>query len=475
MIPRNVLNVGEVEAFLDDIAIDFDAPGLNRWVRRAARRWILNHHASSRRVVRDAETGAYALIDGTAEDAAPAPYRGPTPDWLPRALAKGQDVIVLDLDAVLRKRVRRVLQYFAATCDQPDAPKLDRLTFENAESAAIAWRRTHAAEIRKRRRPAAGSATKVVKLTTARELHDEGQRMKHCVGSYARRVEDRRSQIYSLRNEGGQSRATIEVKADGRIAQTRGYGNGPVPHAYRPALRRFVDDGGFSISPHSMSNFSMACAALEPRDGKPFATPERLQWLHRMRYVTADRWSAVDCDQASRTLLRAVRKLDSSELDLVLAALMPDADAPVRLYRARRLLVYDSYVSHCLVATPILLINLVRRNAVSRADLADDARSARRAVEAAVAGLVMGPADRIFVLGQPCHHPRWRRRIWHTCADIAREGGNVDSALRSERHLRLRRRLNEAKRRTVGRHAKASAGHVKVRRMLDGVDGSYVI
>ncbi|MGE0251274.1 MAG: PcfJ domain-containing protein [Dongiaceae bacterium] len=83
-----------------------------------------------------------------------------------------------------------------------------------------------------------GTGLVLYPLTTPSMLREEGQRLKHCVGGYARLcMEDRH--IISIRNADGDSIATIEYRAtdkDGRIqisqVQIRGYGDGiPLPNA----------------------------------------------------------------------------------------------------------------------------------------------------------------------------------------------------------------------------------------------------
>jgi hypothetical protein len=62
------------------------------------------------------------------------------------------------------------------------------------------------------------------KLTTKEQLNAEGEKMQHCVGSYADEVKNTRTTIYSLRDAKGQPHVTIEVKND-RVQQTQGKQN----------------------------------------------------------------------------------------------------------------------------------------------------------------------------------------------------------------------------------------------------------
>jgi hypothetical protein len=49
------------------------------------------------------------------------------------------------------------------------------------------------------------------------------------------------------------------------------------------------------------------------------------------------------------------------------------------------------------------------------------------------------------------------------------------SGLRAKRHLALRRRLNQAKRRELGRRARPAKGHLAVRRLLDDPRRDFVL
>lgn len=65
-------------------------------------------------------------------------------------------------------------------------------------------------------------------LVTASELQREGEEMRHCVGGYARAVEDGRSIIISFRHPEGKLRSTLELKKDGkayRVVQHRAFAN----------------------------------------------------------------------------------------------------------------------------------------------------------------------------------------------------------------------------------------------------------
>jgi len=76
------------------------------------------------------------------------------------------------------------------------------------------------------------------KLTTAEQLNAEGEKMQHCVGSYASEVAGKYTTIYSLRDAKGQPHVTIEVK-NKRIAQTQGKQNAKPAEKYQKYIDEF--------------------------------------------------------------------------------------------------------------------------------------------------------------------------------------------------------------------------------------------
>jgi hypothetical protein len=93
------------------------------------------------------------------------------------------------------------------------------------------------------------------KLTTAEQLNAEGDKMQHCVGSYAREVAASRTTIFSLRDAKGQPHVTIEVKND-RVQQTQGKQNekpAPKYQKYVDEFYEWLEENDIStnkISPH---------------------------------------------------------------------------------------------------------------------------------------------------------------------------------------------------------------------------------
>ena len=64
--------------------------------------------------------------------------------------------------------------------------------------------------------------SRMERIWTEKQLHDEGRVMGHCVGGYAHRSGTR---LYSLRDATGKSEATLEMKPSGFLVQAKGFSN----------------------------------------------------------------------------------------------------------------------------------------------------------------------------------------------------------------------------------------------------------
>jgi hypothetical protein len=96
---------------------------------------------------------------------------------------------------------------------------------------------------------------KVIELTTADELFEEGREMHNCVASYDMNAAEGHCAIYSLRRDDGLSVvrvATMEVALpDRRLEQARGPCNQPVRNDARVLIRRWAAFAGVEVTPFS--------------------------------------------------------------------------------------------------------------------------------------------------------------------------------------------------------------------------------
>lgn len=87
----------------------------------------------------------------------------------------------------------------------------------------------------------------VYKLLSKNAVIHEGKVMNHCVGGY----DPTRTDLYSLRDENGHSKATIEV-TDNDINQIKGRGNGYIKPDYVDTILDFLELIGKPIRPSEM-------------------------------------------------------------------------------------------------------------------------------------------------------------------------------------------------------------------------------
>ena len=249
---RNVLNTWDVDRFLFDVSGQLESPAIQDWLRRVARRWILKEFPAAGRVLRirrriDDKTGWIDLhwLPG-ADRQGRAARQSALPGWLAAALPQG--VLWLDLEGPsgrdLAEDLRAVAAYFASLESSGQAGRLERIALPYAIAAAKAYCREHS-----RNAVAAPDKTlmsfadgfRLVLLTTARELTEEGQRMRHCVGDYTGHV-GRGIDVVSLRDRADRPHVTIQIN-DGRcVRQIKGKANSIVARRYRRYVADFVCD-----------------------------------------------------------------------------------------------------------------------------------------------------------------------------------------------------------------------------------------
>ena len=480
MPTRNVINVSDVELFVEDFAQRTDHPALKRWLSSNVRRWILKHYDHADRVVLDPASGTFALTDkrGTLQ-----PFTGAVPDWCEAAIARGDEVVHLRLGATLAKRVGCALAALAADLEDGTLPSPDRIPFPKAEAKArkqryaghIARRKTHLAKADSTVHRSATGDT-IVRLTTRESLVDEGNRMSHCVAIYDQSVKDDECEIYSLRDSDGKSRATIEVDHDGIVQQIKGYANGEVPLKYRGNLRDFIASRDYIVK---WDRHNLVTREADPDDRKQLekmlVEEGGLDWLHANRF--ADHKTI--CDADTRLFLHSIichaDKLPASLINAVLQALKPDAGTGFRVRAAYVFGVYDITVAMYCVELPLPLLNLVYHRTFRGRTFAGEAAGYYRNAEAALVRLALHSPQRLYALGPVRVGYERHEGLLESPAALIRRSAIDLTPLRNARRQALRSAMNQAKDRSVGRRAKPSQAHIAVRQLLDGSRRQYVL
>jgi hypothetical protein len=168
-------------------------------------------------------------------------------------------------------------------------------------------------------------------------------------------------------------------------------------------------------------------------------------------------------------------RLAPETLACLYEAVLPDRGQVLRLRRRRSLSPYGIALNLYDVVLPLPLLNLAKFRVFRGCGWERESQSLLRRAEGDLTNLALAAPDRLFALGPQPGIGRMRSRLWDCPADVLADGQVDVSALRAGRHAALRRRLNRAKRRAVGRRAEPAKGHVALRRLLDMPQHDYVL
>lgn len=480
MSGRNVINVAALDAYLEDIAGDCAYAVTEGWLCRNARRWALANYDHIWHVAREPMTDRLVLIDPDDPDRVVGAYEDDVPDWAIRCLASGETLLYLRLNQTLTKRLRRIVAWVEGTADPQAGPKVERLSFADADrQAARWWREKHQRLIWP---PGVvpvfthGSDT-IVKLTSARALEEEGDAMSHCVGDYAWEVEEGLSEIYSLRDTEGEPQATVEVNPSERyVLQVKGPANGPVASLHRPALHAFIGRNGWRI----VDDHHNIALRHDPLDGDfdalaTFLLSEAAEETFRdLRLVETSEFYFGRVGRFFARIERDIAHFEEHVRRRVFELVMP-AGAPIGFRPQQAFWVYDEVWPVLNVCLPLPLLQLDCSYSFFELEVGPEVDAVRRRIEGMLPMLLFREPDRVFDLG-PLELPDWTlRNVDHGPAAFF-TGGNIEAEdLRTDRHTRIRQRMNAAKRRVAGKWARRSDGHETIRQTLAGETGRYVV
>lgn len=483
MSMRNIFNVDEVERLIDQVASDAASDAVDAWLRRTGRRWILTEYPDLLRLAIDRATDSVLLVDASRPE---APRRrldvaaSELPAWCRKALDAGREVHYLNLGPAVKKKLRRVAEYFNAVGVEAHGGKLDHLSFEDAQRAARVWRRNQwAAEQRQagiRQVYRGDDGVRIVQLRSAASLSDEGERMAHCAGGYAFDVENGECEIYSLRDAKDKSRATIEVVGGRSVEQVKGRANGEITEAARRHVRSFIRTRGYDIGgdhwnigePVALGNVRVLRSYLRSDAGR--------RDLRRFVFSRNDPIGRADLVAMITSILYRAEALSLDDRSILHDLLLPPRDDPVRLRRVAAYHVYDDVLPLVRVEVAAAWLSLASNGVFDGIDGVQERYvMLRDRTEGALAALALHDPDRIFLLGSVAYWELESGSGWLTPADVVSNTAlDVFPAIR-RRHEALRRRVNRQKARSVGRHAPVSEAHRDFRRLLEGSWAEMVI
>jgi PcfJ-like protein len=265
---RNVLNVAEVDEYTALIA-EGEAPHIRDWLTSTFSRWLKNECEDVRicldsrlwdhpllhiantffsQIVRP-EEGRQSLLEVRDRMARPVQVLS-QPQWLGNALATGQIVYEVDIDAYAARDTVPHMKDFMRTL--PERPI--RMSIPQMVEAILAWDALLA------KQEAISDLSEgvtlmestlfdetpyfMVKLDSKDSYTNEGAAMRHCVASYAGR---KHTSIYSLRSaQETRPVATIEI-TKGVLIQCKGFANATVSDEVRRLIDEWVTASGFKL------------------------------------------------------------------------------------------------------------------------------------------------------------------------------------------------------------------------------------
>lgn len=236
VVGRNIINVEEIDAWIEDLKnkIDRDASNINnkalgdeilKWFKTTYRKYLINSYEKTKKVIK---------IPSKA------------PEWMKKAFEEGAKLEAVVLEAKLKEEADHLIDLFIGGKFSP------RISVPDAQKMA-----EHEAKMG----PFKGKDTKedielyedlgegyyVVRLKSKEAIKREGERKGLCLkypDSWFNASQKGEIILLSIRTPEGYPMATIEVKKSGQIAQMRGAQNSVVRGEDREFLMKFLRKAG---------------------------------------------------------------------------------------------------------------------------------------------------------------------------------------------------------------------------------------
>ncbi len=238
LLERNISNLQEIEGYIDGLVTE--NPKVDKWLKSNLRNYLIRDHKE-----------ADLIKDVSAE----------SPDWMKRALEKGEEVFSVILTKSFMDKVKHAIDFLVSA----DAPSdLTRLTVPEAIKQSEKWVKSL---VKKSKGATVGQAELFyehddgfywVELKDAEALNYEGNKMGHCVGSYCQQVNLGKSRILSLRDLKDEPHCTIEINQNW-ISQIKGKQNKAVIPKYHRYVQELLEKklSGFNADSREVENVGL--------------------------------------------------------------------------------------------------------------------------------------------------------------------------------------------------------------------------
>lgn len=245
VLARNVVNMESIDSYIDKLADNDDTnESMKKWLKGNLRNWLIN----------DSE-------DATQVKDPPKNF---SPDWLLKALERGEKVYDVHVPQPLHNKIQHAMDWFKSG----DAPaRLDRMTVPEAFKQSNAWTQRL---MKKKIDKDATEGEKLIKeypdgyswreIASEASCAREGNLMGHCAGGYWNRIERGDVKIWSLRDPDNEPHATIELSpGNNYVRQIKGKGNTAVVEAYHRYVKDLLNDQlkDWSVDSGELTNAGM--------------------------------------------------------------------------------------------------------------------------------------------------------------------------------------------------------------------------
>jgi hypothetical protein len=247
---RNIYNVQEIENWIETFLRFRHLRGnpadneIKSWLRTVVRNYLLNDYPHLTLITSGNDWQNIAHLDMKKA-------------WVRQAIDR-KDLynVILANPYILEFQVdlAHVVDYFQYVLDFYDRlPRnlqlrsFDRVSLKDAIQKSKAWtewlnkQETGGWEEGEERVMKTSDGFVVMQLTSEAALNREGKVMQHCVGSYARLVENEDVIIYSLRDSSNNPHVTIEVDNSRKVQQIKGKQNDAPVEKYHGAVIEFLN------------------------------------------------------------------------------------------------------------------------------------------------------------------------------------------------------------------------------------------
>lgn len=239
---RNVVNIEEINAFVYSLISSANPSFVNTWLCRNLKNYLIRK---------------YSKIEAVTE------ADEHSPKWLKKAINRGDRVIRITLDDVLRRKLEHVTDYFTHAesnqnrwkrLSQEEAEKrITRISVPDAIRKSEEWTRRLHAQVSEPTEEIScygfESAITVylntqvpfhwVPLTTPPDLLAEGDAMNHCVGGYGYLL-DEGHLFFSLRTENNKRVMTVHLDNKLLLREARCRSNSRIPAKYINLLEQLL-------------------------------------------------------------------------------------------------------------------------------------------------------------------------------------------------------------------------------------------